>query len=317
MVRNTFTKINLLGGLAGLVAVTILASNFAAPARAAESTTFTATVDEMLTVSLDKSATSTSGVTGNFLYNKIGLSVATNNTSGFSATMTTETATTALTNSAATSNNTIPAIASGTTYTTSNFADNVWGYAVVNSGANYTTGTYAGVAAKNASSPSLIINSGQSTSVVERDIYFGAKATSAKASGTYKNSVVISVVSGVNTTTKPDETKTVTPSTDSNSSDNTATYDSTTTQTAYTRTNNAAGTNSGLTTTQVTSGNTTTHTYADPRGVTETTNTVASINEGTPLATGLAVTAGVAATAGIIFFIIAKRKRDEEDEEEF
>lgn len=328
MVRNTYSKTKIFGGLTLVGALTLLAFNPLQPAfaeRVAGSGSFSATVDEMLTVTLDTGSTSASGTPtsgGQLLRTKVGLQVATNNTTGFSASMTTSSATTNLSNSAgSTDAYKIPVLTSN--YTKSDFPANYWGYSYDDTQDGSDSSTYRPIAALGADSPSYIMNSAASSSVVSKDIYFASKATTTKAAGHYTNSVVISVVSGVNTSEPTTPTNPVKPSDDitpndgtGDPGDNGGTYvdsaNSTVTRADY---------DSRYTTTitQVSSGNTT-NSYSKPQGVTNTTNTTtttATINEGTPLATGLAVTAGVAAVAGIVFFIVAKKKQDDEDEEEF
>lgn len=321
MVRNTYSKTKIFGGLTLVGALTLLAFNPMQPAFA-ESGSFSATVDEMLTVTLDTGSTSASGTPtsgGQLLRTKVGLQVSTNNATGFSASMTTSSTTTNLSNSAgSTDAYKIPVLTSN--YTKSNFPANYWGYSYDDTSAGSDSSTYRPIAALGATSPSYIMNSGKSTTTVSKDIYFASKATTAKAAGSYTNSVVISVVSGVNTSAPTTPTNPVKPSDDSTPNDgngnpgnNGGTYVS---SAGSTVTRATSGT---TTTTQVSSGNTT-NSYSKPQGVTNTTNTTtttATINEGTPLATGLAVTAGVAAVAGIAFFVVAKKKQDDEDEEEF
>lgn len=329
MVRNTYSKTKIFGGLTLVGALTLLAFNPLQSAFA-ESGSFTATVDEMLTVTLDTGSTSASGTPtsgGQLLRTKVGLQVATNNTTGFSASMTTSSATTNLSNSAgSTDAYKIPVLTSN--YTKSNFPANYWGYSYDDTSAGSDSSTYRPIAALGATSPSYIMNSAASSSVVSKDIYFASKATTEKAAGDYTNSVVISVVSGVNTSEPTTPTNPVTPSTDPTPNDgdgvpnnNGGTYVAGPTGTGNSSTGSTVSrvTSGTTTTTQVSSGNTT-NSYSKPQGVTNTTNTTtttATINEGTPLATGLAVTAGVAAVAGIAFFVVAKKKQDDEDEEEF
>ena len=343
MVRNTYNKTKIFGSLTLAGTLTLIAFNHLQPAFA-ESGSFTATVDEMLTVTLDTGSTQATGTpsaSGTLLNTKVGLSVATNNASGFSASIvagdSTTYNTTSLVNSASTVNNEISALATNASYSTSNFPTNYWGFAVLEnngSGTSYTNGTYKGIAKYNAT-PSYVAsatapaNGGLSKNY---DLHFVAKADTTKASGSYKNNVVISVVSGTVTTTPTTPTDPVKPSTDPTPNDgdgNPGNNGGT-----YTSTLGGTGSQAGSTVTRVTSGTTTTtqvssntsgttkssdtrQSYSKPQGVTNTTTTTATINEGTPLATGLAVTAGVAAVAGVAFFVVAKKKQNEEDDEEF
>ena len=297
------------------MAIMILSTIFmASQADVFADTTINVTAEEMLTVAVTMPETQASGdgsASGTFLRNKVALAVTTNNATGFTATMTTSTVDTDLTNGI----DEIPILTANTTRGA--FPSNYWGYSIndADTNAGDSSSTYRPIAALGASVPSYITNSPSSSSTVTKNIFFGAKANLSKSSGTYSNTVIISVVSGVNDTENQNPTTPTNPvhPSDDDSSDGTATFKpspaggSNTGATVYTKQN---GTTTGTT---ITSGDTTGATYANPAGVT----TVSSVGEGTPLATGLAVTAGVAATAGVIFFIVAKRRRDDEDEEDY
>ena len=329
MVRKKLNSTLSFGSIA--VATATLISLFVTPEAsfAIDGATLTVNAGEVLTVQIDipnsNNTTNTGDMTsgGTFLYNRVTLSVSTNNTTGYTATLSAATATTALTNRTD-STYTIPTLGqdstacSSSSYTYTNFPSNCWGFSTVDPTDNsqsYTNRTYYAVPASTGT-PAHVVNSSAIDSAKSTDIYFGAKANSNKMSGTYTNNVIINVVSGVDTDNpsnpdvKPDDP--VTPS-DDNPSDNSGTYvpapagDSTSGATVYT--NKSTENNTRTTTTTIKKGDTT---YANPAGVT----TVGAVNEGTPLATGLAVTAGVAATAGVIFFIVAKRRRDDEEEED-
>ncbi len=320
MVRENHKVIHILSSI--ILVATLLLSSFAIPKATVSAVDQTVSVkaEEMLTVKVTTPSTWASGNFGCnasgscsnsslFLRNTVSLDVTTNNTIGFTATMTATTTNTALTNQS-NSSYTIPTLTANTAR--SSFPDNYWGYSLNDSS---NSGTYRPVAALGATSPSYIANNEYSGSTTHKDVYFGAKANLNKAAGTYANSVVFNVVSGVNAsdgntnTSGVTPSNPVTPSTDTNTTDTTPTYSSTHSSTVYTRTS------SSTTGTVVTPGNTTSSTYSSPAGVSSTT--LAKINEGTPLATGLAVTAGVAATAGIIFFIVAKRRKDDDKEEDY
>ncbi len=302
MVSHTLGKIKLFGSLTLAATLTLLAFN---PVMADGEVTLRATVDEMLTVSLEQTMTSTLE-SDSLVRNKVGLIVTTNNPGGFTASMTTADAEGTLKHS--TNNNlTIPVLSSNTTR--GQFDSNAWGFSVDDTAVGDTGSHYKTIATLGATSPSFITSTSSGGST--KDIYFGAKAT---AAGSYSNSVIISVVSGVDTTepTTPDDP--VNPSDDPTPNDNNGEYisnrgDSTSGATVG-RVTTSTGTTS-KTVTQMTKGDTTSS-YTDPQGV---TNTIASINEGTPLATGLAVTAAVAATTGVFFFVLAKRRKDDDDED--
>ena len=346
MVRNTF-KLNranglLLAALALLSPVFIINNANATRICNAEMTvctcdgtgscaidgTFQVSVGEILTVDVAKPDTWTenTGEVSEFLTNKVSLTVSTNNTQGFQASMTTKTTETGLTNTTASSS--IPTLSS-TNVAPASFPTNTgaWGFGLTILGGAAPT-AYNPLVAKNASVPSLIMQSTAAESKAT-DIYFGAKGAANTPSGKYSNTVLISVVSGVHDDTDPVTPVTPLPdnpsepTTDNNNPGGTVAYNE----------NGAAGNATGNTVytntyTSGTSPNTTTHTYSEitsgnntsnyngyqyPQGVTTTT---AAINEGTPLATGLAITAGVAAVAGVVFFLVAAKRRNDDDEEE-
>lgn len=279
------------------------------------SATFTTTVDEMLTVSLDTPTESGALESDGMVRNKVSLTVSTNNSTGFVASMTTSGENGSLVDSD-NANLTIPLLSANTLR--SAFGTNQWGYSIDDTAAGSQSSTYRGIALSTAQVPSFIASAQASSTATEKDIYFGAKSST---SGTYSNSVVISVVSGAYTDPTTDDpivtpTDPVTPTDDTTPNDDTGTY----------VTNPTGGSANGVTVgtvsrstgttdrtvTQISKGDTT-GSYTDPQGVTTTT---ATINEGTPLATGLAVTAGVAAATGIVFFILAKRRKDDDEEDD-
>ena len=299
-----------------LTAIAAISTSFITPQAFAD-TEITVTAEEMLTVQVTTptvTPTGTPTADGTFLLNTVGLTVATNNANGFSASMTTETTNTALKNESD-SSVTIPVLTASTSK--SSFPANYWGFSTDDS-------TYTSIAPYGSSTPTYVASSAASDTAVSRNLYFGAKANTSQASGTYSNTVIISVVSGVNTNNPTTPDNPITPGSDSDPTDTNPTYveptsgnttpgGSATGATVYTRTSSTS--NTTTTGTTVTTGNTVGSTYVSPAGVVSTT--AAIVDEGTPLATGLAVTAGVAATAGAIFFIIAKRRRDDEDEEDY
>ncbi len=266
------------------------------PISAAEQVQFQLNIEEVLTVSLtlpDEWATdkNDNGI-GDFLRNKIELSVVSNNAAGFTATMYSKTTTDLVNQSKATS--TIPTLAATTQ--ASNFPANYWGYSLNDSEAGSSTANYNAM-----STTAVSVVEKTAPAAVDQPIYFGAKADLTKDSGTYKNEVVFSVVSGVVAEAPVEDPVEDAPVADSG-------------------TNSTPGASSGPSSIALdeeedlklesnSEANDVTNTYEDPKGVTTTTN----VNSGTPIATGLAVTAGVAAVSGIVFFIVAKRKEEEEE----
>lgn len=280
-----------------------------------ESMTFNVNVNEVLTVAITRPDAWASGTISSLLTNKIGVSVISNNPAGFTATMKSATATPDLVNQAD-SSFVIPTLASDTA--ASSFPSKGWGYNFVDSGDAAPT-TYKGMSGSG-DTPIEIASSTTASGVVATDVYFAAKADSTIASGTYSNSVIISVVSGVITDANDDPNDNpitpvnpITPSDDTTPNDGNATVISDTTK-GNSPTDNIAVATTTATDTTVTPNTTTTTTesYAAPAGVTEKTTSTATINEGTPLATGLAITAGIAAVTGAAFFVASKHHSYEE-----
>lgn len=280
-----------------------------------ESLTISLTVpDEGDSGSLTYDSTSGKWVS-DLLRNVVNLSVTSNNTAGFTASMTSSSETSAaLTNKATSlSNDTIPTLSSDWTRsntTTTKF----WGWSTDAAEANASpSGTYHQIALKNAT-PNTVISPTGAAGTVSQDVYFGAKADSTIASGTYEGTVIISVVSGVTTTEEDDPNDNPVipdnPVDPGNLTPSTPTYDNGVT--AYTTTTTDSTNHTSTNTTKINPGNTVSYSYADPAGVTTTV-----VNEGTPLATGLAVTSAIAATTGIFFLIAAKRRKDDDEEERY
>lgn len=314
MVRRNMFKTNILSIL------TLLSSLFIAPATmaTAKNTQFQLDIDEVLVVSVTTPSSGATGAVNNFLRNTVGLEVTTNNGNGFTAFMTTKTATPSLINTF--SADTIPTLNSSATR--SGFPADHWGYSISNttdlttwssdtpdSESGVANSTYKPIVGSESTPVTVLRATG--TASRSQDIYFGAKASSSSDSGTYTNTVVISVVSGVSTENNIPENP-VTPADDTVANNNTGTYvpaptggDSGATVYHYTSSTDTTDTD----TTIVTEGDTHTVEYTAPQGVSH-------IIEGTPLATGLAITAAIAATSGAFFFILAKRKKDKEDEED-
>ena len=290
----------------------------------AENVPFQVNVRESLSVSITSPNAPASGNVDTFLRNKYTLSVSSNNTNGFTASMY-SVGTTNLTNTAI-NNQTIPTLASSSTR--SSFPENYWGYSLGTS-AVLNNNTYNETEPGNADSNYYPLVSTSATPITvltssngsgSQDIYFGAKANTAKASGTYSGIVVISVVSGVIDNTNPitpenpagpnaendDEVAKYMPAPSGSSSNGVTTY-------TYRRTNVSAGTTT--VTTQVSDGdNRDSYSgYTPPQGVTE--NSTLNIDSNSSLAVGLAITATVAAATGMMFFIIAKRREDDDEEE--
>lgn len=279
-------------------------------------TTFQVNVKEFLSVEITNDhVTEATGDPGEFLRNKIDVTVNTNNSSGFVAFMHSLNNTN-LTN-AVSSTVTMPTLSGDTSR--SSFTANRWGYNL--------TKTTAGAAASNADTASgnddsiyspmstsnigLIVASAGTTSG-DQSIYFGTKADNTQASGTYLGTVVINVISGTSEIPNSDPSDPATPS-DDTPNDSAATYDSSANpaRTVYTTSSTTGGVTT--TTTQVSAGDNTTL-YESALG--ETRRTESNVNDGSGTATGLAIAASTAAAGGMIFFILAKRREDDEEDEE-
>ena len=283
-----------------------------------ENTTFEVNVKETLAVSVATPVNWASGYANNFLRNLVTLSVSSNNASGYTASMTTDKTSPNLENTAANSSSIINTI--GSSYAKSAFPSKGWGYSLEGKNNGDTTagtdsGVYNPMVGLGAASPITVLSS-NTKGAGSQNIFFGAKADYTVDSGTYVGTVVFSVVSGVTAPTNPDNPVIPEdPATPNEGSDpnpyysgaGTTTGGSTNGTTTYTTV--ATTSTTRTTTTHVDEGDTRSS-YTNPAGV-------MNVHEGTPLATGLAVTSAIAATSGIIFFIVAKRREDDEDEEEY
>ena len=270
-------------------------------------TNFQVKVPEVLTVSVTSPNNMVPGDTGVLLRNIVNLNIISNNPAGITASMTSGSTTTdgaALSNTR--SNSKIPMLTSNWTRSDTTTAK-FWGYSTDDSS---ETGTYSAIALKGATTPSVVVPSG-TTGNVSKDIYFGAKADTSVDSGTYSGTVIISVVSGTITENNP-----VTPTDPAKPSDtntNNPTYDNTNNRdrTVYTATTTPSNNSTATTSTIEVSSGDTRSSYSAPAGVTTT-----QINdEGVPLATGLAVTAAIAAITGVAFLAAARRHRNDDGED--
>ncbi len=296
---------------------------------------FTANVTESLSVSITTPEIWASGNINEFLRNEVNVSVTSNNSNGFTASMFSD-STTNLTNNSL-NTEIIPTLS--TSFTRSSFPANYWGYSL----GEYTLGgvaqgtytlngnTYGETLAGNDNSnyfplvntsatPITLISAASGTTSGSQTVYFGAKADATKAAGTYSGTVIISVVTDTISNDNPiTPDNPVTPNTDTNIADNQPTYTGTGTTigrttngaTVYTRSNTSGSGDSATetVTTQINEGDITS---SYPLGVVnEYSYNVSSVS---PLVTGLSAAASLAAFSSIIFVITARRKQDEEDE---
>ena len=320
MVRKTTLKTKILSSLALSFIITsaFVSNNFAYATctvnngvpECNDGANFQVKIPEILTVSITRPNSWATGELDTLLRNVVTLEVVSNNPAGFTATMTSaadssdiseDSTANALKNSNTSSSSSIPMLTAN--WTRSNFSTTkFWGYSTDDAS---ESGTYSAIALKDATTPSSIIPATGAAGTVSQDIYFGAKADSTVDSGVYSGTVIISIVSGTITEDNP-----FTPTDPATKDDTTTTdpaYDSTNDRTVYTATTYDGTENTS--TIEVSEGDTR-DAYSDPAGV-----TTAKIGEGTPLATGLAVTAVVAAVAGIAFFVAARRREEEDDDE--
>lgn len=300
-----------------------------APDHAKCNMTFQVNVVDSLSVTLTLPDSWASGSMNTFLRNDVTLDVSTNNENGFTASMyanNTSSGVTAATDLLNTSDSTTTIKTLEDNKTRGDFPANYWGFSLSDYSAANSSDTSVGDTSggsdaglykplvADSTSPTVVLYSDKAASL-SQDIYFGTKADATKPAGIYRGTVVISAVTD---TVDPDNNPVtpVNPATDQDTSTTNPSYSysnvNNVNRTTYTRTSTDSEAGTTSTQTIVSSGDNT-ESYANALGVTETT---ASVSSGAPLATGLAVAAGVAAVSGIFFFILAKRDDDDDDEEE-
>lgn len=256
-------------------------------------------VTEVLSVSLDPVTTYVSGNVDDFLRNRVDLTIASNNTNGFVAYMTTKTDATALSNTTASA--TIPTLAANTSWTRSSNVTNFWGYSLDDTS---ETGTYYPMVGVSSTPIQIASQNAASNTVQAKTIHFGAKADVTKGSGVYRNTVVFTVVSGINTVPSGNTPQSNDPGNEpaSSGSGNELIISG----------RDGGGGLIGKTDLGNGDGDGTRGvTYTPPQGVSSSSD----IHDGDPVTTGLIATASVAAGAGVLFLILAKRDDDDEDEE--
>lgn len=312
MLRSS-SKIKMFGALVSLASLPVFCAVSASATEVTRNTNFQVNVADALAVRITTPDEWASGNTGDFLRNRINVYASTNCAAGLIATMTTKTTNTSLVNTRK-NTYTIPTLSSDATV--SAFPSNRWGYSLEDIIAGPDDNAeYSPLAASN-ETPIPILSLSQ-PGYDETDVYFGAKADNTVASGTYANTVVINIVTGVinNDPNDPDynPVNPTNPATD-NPVPNTATYDQPNDRTTYTVISHNDPDDTTTTTTEISSGDTTSQ-YANPHGVRQRSTTTTEVNDGSALATGLAVASAVAGATGFIFFIVGKRRKDEDEEE--
>ena len=305
MVRSIH-KTNIFFGIAVTALATILIGSSSVSAD--QSVTFNVNLVEVLTVSLTEPTAWASGQVDTLLRNKVTVSALTNNYYGAAVSMYADD--TRLENITSgynsSDNSTYIDTLDNDTYTYNSFPNNAWGYSLQDADNPVSNASYLPITL--VANPVEVIPRTQATTGTNysKDVFFGAKATSAKQAGTYAQTVNFVAVSGVDTDPVP------TPSTDNTDSEiasHTPRYNTTTNRTTYTTRTATNNNTTTTTTTHVNPGNTI-NTYANAAGVT------ASSNGASNIVTALAVAAGVTAVSGITFFVLAKRDRDDDEEEE-
>ena len=279
---------------------------------------FDVNVTEALTVSISTPTSWASGNASDFLRNKVTVSALTNNNNGVTVSM--YAADTTLNNtetySAGDATTYIPTLSADATG--GSFPANAWGYSLVDTVAGASDAAYK---AMTTSSNPVEVFTSTLGSQGTKDVYFGAKSSTAKKSGTYAQTVYFAAVTGtINPSTNPSNP--TNPSEPSQPNDTPVYTNNTgnpaTGQTTYTRratTGSGSSSVSGSTentTTQVSKGDTRSS-YVKAAGVTSTTPTTTSSESISTLGIALASAAGVAAVSGAIFLVVAKRRKDDDD----
>ena len=312
MVKSYTKTLSIFAVIATITLLTINSSPLSVFADNA--TNFNVNVRESISVSITTPSTWASGNIDTFLRNKVNVSVTSNNSAGFTATMSSKTTNTSLTNTTK-SSYTLPTLASSSTR--GSFPANYWGYSLDDTDAGSTSSTYNAMVASNATPITLLTTSSATSG--SKDFYFGAKGNATLASGTYTGTVVVNVVSGViDSSTNPvTPTNPATPG----GTDNTATYSAapigSTSQgsTTYTYRRTNSGNNTQTVTTEVSEGNNVNNYigYTPPQGETYRTNS--NVANNTLLTTGLATAAAIATASGMFFFIVVSQREEDDDEE--
>lgn len=279
---------------------------------------FDVNIQEALSVSVTVPEEWAKGDAGDLLRNKVSLKVSSNNANGFTASMTTKTADTDLRHQTveSTNDNALIHTLSSDWDRSDTSTTNFWGWSIND---DEESGTYSPLVGLGSGPITLITREASidpNNPITSRDIYFGAKVNISKVAGTYSNTVIISVVTGI--VAPDDPTNPVIPDNpvapSESGSDEIAEYSTTTggssngvTTYTYRTTNDD---NTTTTTTNVNDGDTR-NSYDRPQGVKRATETDTPDNSA--LITTLAAAAGVATGAGMFFFVLAKRKKDENE----
>lgn len=301
MVKNT-SKI-LLSILASLVAVSPVG---AASVDKTINEGFEVNLKEVLTVTVDLDHTQDTGsafdndggILGDiFLKDIATVRFTTNNALGYSATMTTkavekpaegEVETSLKMDGTATI--TIPTLTKSVTSEAS-FPANYWGFSL--NGSDATTAVYNPLQASDSANPSVVAYANAPTDEL-RTIYFGTKGNADTVAGTYRNTVVISITAPPEY--PPEDVPTHDDPTPVPPQENNAPKRSSAPQ------QNDEEQDAG-------------EQYEEPKGANEDTTTEVIDDGSSKLGMSLAVGFTTTVASGIVFFVLAKRKEDDEDNE--
>ena len=311
----------------------VIADNTSA-AGSSSDTTFQVNVKDTIAVAVTTPVSGATGDINEFLRNTVDVEINTNVANGFTASMYSRNNTN-LTHTMLGSSYYIPTMSNSASRGT--FPINTWGYSLKSSSldgktygetdAGNTSSTYYPLT-DSTTAPIKIIAADAGTKSGEQSVYFGTKVNAEKPAGTYLNTVVISVVTGViNSETNPiTPVNPANPGTDPNPSDTVPVYtgNTSTVGTGISGTNGTTvrtvrATNSGTPatstdTTEISAGDNR-NSYVEPHGVSISTQSNI-VENGSSIPLGLAATSVATATAGMIFFILAKRDEDDEEDEE-
>ena len=194
MVRSIH-KINIIFIITLLIGAVAVLQNGSSVNADTENVDFNVNVTEALTVSISTPTSWASGDADNLLRNKVTVSALTNNNSGVTVSM--YAANTDLQNTTSYSSTDattyIPTL-DATTYTYNTFPSNAWGYSLEDSVAGTASASYLPMT-DDTTAPIAVLNSTLG-SQGSQDVYFGAKASTAKKAGTYAQTVYFTAVTG-------------------------------------------------------------------------------------------------------------------------
>ena len=202
----------------------------------AADTNFQINVGEFIAISLDSPENWATGEINTLLRNKVVLNVETNYPGGFQAYMASKDDTNLVNQTKELSY--IETLSAATT--AGAFPTNRWGYSLDDTDAGTDEASYRAMR----TSAISLISKAQSENTTSRDVYFGAKAGMNQDSGTYANTVVFTVVSGVVDDIETPDDDPVVPR-DTETTNPSVAYASSNARTGYTYTTTHPGTSTG------------------------------------------------------------------------